>query len=220
MSLFVHGRLGHFLMDEAQPEGEPAGGATPPASEPVAPPAQPPAAEPPAQPEAPKPVVPEAYAFSNLPEGYTLSPEQLAEATPLFKELGLTQEQAEKLMAFDAKRVLAASSPEAQEAAQVAALEAHNKQVDEWVGSLKSDAEFGGAKFDENVKIAQKAMEAYGSPELTKLMDESGMGSHPLVVKFMHKVGMELGEGKLHRSTTEQPSDKDWAQRMYPGLNP
>lgn len=163
-----------------------------------------------------KPVVPEAYAFSNLPEGYTLSPEQLAEATPLFKKLGLTQEQADELMAFDAKRALAANSPEAQEAAQAAAVEAFNKQVDEWVGTLKADPQFGGAKFDENVAVAQKAMAAYGSPELTAMLDESGLGSHPEFVRLMHRVGKELGEGKLHRTTTEQPSERSLADRMYP----
>lgn len=163
---------------------------------------------------------PEAYAFSNLPEGYALSETDLAGITPLFKELGLTQEQADKLVAYDAQRQLAANSPEAQEAAQAQALEAHNKQVDEWVGSLRNDPEFGGAKFDANVATAQKAMTAYGSPELTELLDESGLGSHPLFVKLMHKIGQDLGEGQLHRTTTEQPGDKSWAQRMYPDLNP
>ncbi len=176
-----------------------------------------PAAEPaPAAPAEPaKPATPEAYQLS-YPEGYQLDESVLGQATGMFKELGLTQEQAQKLVEFDAQRMAQANSPQAQEAAQAAALEAHNKQVDGWVDSLKSDNEFGGAKFEENVGIAQKAMTSYGSPELTQLLDETGLGSHPLFVKLMHKVGRDLGEGSLHRTTTEQPAERSLAERMYP----
>ena len=136
MNLFIHGRLGHFLMNEAGADGSQAGGAA--------------AATTSAEPQstilggdqgaqgqqqqqagdanqqtqegqqqgqkqegegeqAQKPVVPEAYAFKELPEGYAMSEQQLAEVSPLFKELGLTQEQADKLVAFDATRALAAA---------------------------------------------------------------------------------------------------------------
>ncbi len=37
------------------------------------------------------------------------------------------------------------------------------------------------------------------------MLSESGLGTHPEVVRFFHKVGKELGEGKLHRTTTEVP---------------
>lgn len=220
MSLFVHSRLGHYLMNESNPDGGPAGGATPPASDPAAPPSQPPAADPaqaPQQPPAekpadpPAPVVPEAYAFSNLPDGYSISDEQLAAFSPVLKELGLTQEQADKLVAFDAQRSLAA-----QEASQQQAVEFRNKQVGEWETALRNDAAFGGANFDANVAIAQQALTAYGSPELSAMLSESGLGTHPEVVRFFHKVGKELAEGKLHRTTTEVPSEKSLAQRMYP----
>ena len=209
MNMFVHRALGHFLMDESNPDGGPAGGATPPASDPAAPPSQPPAVDPaqaPQQPpaqapaEPPAPVVPEAYAFANLPDGYSISEEQLAALSPVLKELGLTQEQADKLVAFDAQRTL-----QAQEASQQQAVEFRNKQVGEWETALRNDATFGGANFDANVAVAQQALAAYGTPELSAMLSESGLGTHPEVVRFFHKVGKELGEGQLHRTTTEVP---------------
>ncbi|MGH8464566.1 MAG: hypothetical protein ACRER5_10500, partial [Pseudomonas sp.] len=148
------------------------------------------------------PAVPEAYAFSNLPEGYAISDEQLAAFSPVLKELGLTQEQADKLVAFDAQRSLAS-----QEAQQQAAVDFRNKQVGEWETALKSDATFGGANFDANVAIAQQALTDFGTPELTTMLKESGLGSHPEVVRFFHKVGQQLGEGKLHRTSTEVPKE-------------
>ncbi|KPM64026.1 peptidase [Pseudomonas putida] len=147
-----------------------------------------------------KPAVPEAYAFSNLPEGYSISEEQLANVTPLFKELNLTQEQADKLMQFDAQRSLAA-----QEASQQQAVEFRNKQVGEWETALRSDADFGGANFEANVAVAQQFLTDFGSPELSAFLAESGLGSHPEVVRMFHKAGKELGEGKLHRTSTEIP---------------
>lgn len=212
MNMFVHRALGHFLMNESNPDGGPAGGATPPASDPAAPPSQPPAADPaqtPQQPpaqapaEPPAPVVPEAYAFANLPEGYSISEEQLAAFSPVLKELGLTQEQADKLVAFDAQRSLAA-----QEASQQQAVEFRNKQVGEWETALRGDAEFGGANFDANVAVAKQFLTDFGTPELSAFLAESGLGSHPEVIRLFHKAGKELGEGKLHRTTTEVPKSE------------
>ncbi|GLO24245.1 hypothetical protein [Pseudomonas putida] len=207
MNMFVHRALGHFLMDESNPDGGPAGGATPPASDPAAPPSQPPAdpaqaQQPPAQAQAepPAPVVPEAYAFANLPEGYSISEEQLAAFSPVLKELGLTQEQADKLVAFDAQRTL-----QAQEASQQQAVEFRNQQVGEWETALRSDAAFGGANFDANVAVAKQFLTDFGTPELSAFLAESGLGSHPEVVRLFHKAGKELGEGSLHRTTTEVP---------------
>lgn len=152
------------------------------------------------QEQAAKPAVPEAYAFSNLPDGYSISDEQLAAFSPVLKELGLTQEQADKLVAFDAQRSLAA-----QEASQQQAVEFRNKQVGEWETTLRNDAAFGGANFDANVAVAQQFLTDFGSPELSAFLAESGLGSHPEVVRMFHRAGKELGEGKLHRTTTEIP---------------
>lgn len=210
MNLFIHGRLGHFLMNEAGADGGQGGGAA--------------AATTSAEPQsnilggdqgaqgqqqqqgqegqqqagekkegegeqAQKPVAPEAYTFKDLPEGYSISEQQLAEVTPLFKELNLTQEQADKLMAFDAKRALAAEQ---------AGLEQRQGLVTGWEKSLREDATFGGANFDANVGVAQKALAQFGTPELSTMLKESGLGSHPEVVRLFHRIGQQLAEGQLH----------------------
>ncbi|WP_060545729.1 hypothetical protein [Pseudomonas sp. NBRC 111136] len=216
MNLFIHGRLGHFLMNEAGADGSQGGGAATAAT----------SAEPQSNilggdqgaqgqqqqqtgdaaqqtqegqqqgqkqegegEQAQKPVVPEAYAFKDLPEGYAMSDQQLAEVSPLFKELGLTQEQADKLVAFDAKRALAAEQ---------AGLEQRQGLVTGWEKSLREDAAFGGANFDANVGVAQKALAQFGTPELSTMLKESGLGSHPEVVRLFHRIGPQLAEGQLH----------------------
>lgn len=207
MNIFIHGRLGHFLMNEAGADGADADGAatTQATGEPQsnilggAPAAQQGQQAPEDQQQgqktegegdqAQKPVVPEAYTFAELPEGYELSAEQLAEVTPLLKELNLTQEQANKLVAFDAQRELAAEQ---------AGLQQRQGLVTGWEKSLRDDADFGGANFDANVGVAQKALAQFGTPELSTMLKESGLGSHPEVVRLFHRIGQQLAEGQLH----------------------
>lgn len=169
--------------------------------------------QPAAETEATKPAVPEQYTFSDLPEGYALDESSLTEWSGVFKELGLTQEQAQKLVAMDAKRQLAANSPEA---AQAAAVESRNQQVTQWESALKADKELGGSNFESVVGIAKEAQAQFGTPELKAMLAESGLGSHPEVVRFFHKVGKQLSEGQLHRTTSEQPAERSLAERMYP----
>ena len=216
MNLFIHGRLGHFLMNEAGADGGQGGGAAA-ATTSVEPQSNILGGDQGAQgqqqqqagdsaqqaqegqqqgqkqegegEQSQKPVVPETYAFNDLPEGYAMTDEQLAEVSPLFKDLGLTQEQADKLVAFDAKRALAAEK---------AGLEQRQGLVTGWEKSLREDATFGGANFDANVGVAQKALAQFGTPELSTMLKESGLGSHPEVVRLFHRIGQQLAEGQLH----------------------
>lgn len=219
MSLFIHGRLGHFLMNEAGADGADAGGGATPAGgaedqQAAAPAADtilgaPPAGEQGADPtkaegeqnktddQAAKPVVPEKYAFENLPEGYELDEAATAEWSGVFKELGFTQEQVDKLVAMDAKRrqgMVQAYQQQMQQHRQ--------QQLGEWASELQADPEFGGAKFEANVAIAQRALGEFGTPELSKALAETGMGSHPEVVRLFHRIGQQLAEGQLSRSGT------------------
>ncbi|MGG6879734.1 UNVERIFIED_CONTAM: hypothetical protein P3D01_32835, partial [Pseudomonas aeruginosa] len=94
--------------------------------------------------------------------------------------------------------------------------EFRNQQVSKWESELKQDAAFGGANFEANVTVAKQFLADYGTPELSAFLAESGLGSHPEVVRLFHKAGKELGEGKLHRTTTEVPTERSLAERMYP----
>ncbi len=214
MSLFVHGRLGHFLMNEASTDGSQSGTATTTASgtesatseaqasqQQAAEQGQQQQAQ--AQQQEQKPAVPDAYKFESLPEGYDFSAEAQAEWSGVFKELGLTQEQASKLVEMDAKRQASGA-----QASEQAAIEFRNQQVSKWESELKQDAAFGGANFEANVTVAKQFLADYGTPELSAFLAESGLGSHPEVVRLFHKAGKELGEGKLHRTTTEVPKQE------------
>ena len=64
-----------------------------------------------------------------------------------------------------------------------------------WVEQAKADQELDDHRgFDCNLKTAQRTLEHFGTPELTALLDESGLGDHPELIRFALRVGRRLGE--------------------------
>lgn len=74
-------------------------------------------------------------------------------------------------------------------------------QADQQVLELKKEF---GVRFDEEVKNARKALDAYTDKSFRQYMDESGLGNHPALVKAFAKIGRELAEDKLVQSETAQ----------------
>lgn len=58
-----------------------------------------------------------------------------------------------------------------------------------WETEARSDADIGGDKYDASVKAAVKGLTAFGSPGLVEVLNDSGLGSHPEVIKAFAKVG-------------------------------
>lgn len=129
--------------------------------------------------------VPENYADFNLPEGLSISDEYLQEIAPVFKELGLTQEQAQKVIDVHTQRA---------QAGEEARSEAFNQVKQEWLDAAKADKEIGGEAFDENVASAQLALKQFGSDGLKQVLRDYGIGNHPEVIRVFTKVGKLLKE--------------------------
>ncbi|MGO1171213.1 MAG: peptidase [Serratia liquefaciens] len=127
-----------------------------------------------------KPAAPEKYEFA-APEGQELDANALSVFEPIAKELGLTQEQAQKLVDI---------YPQIQQ--QQA--EAWSKQVADWGEQVKADKEIGGDKFTASVGLAQRALDQFGNPELREYLQASGLGNHPALVRFCAKVGKSMAE--------------------------
>lgn len=127
-----------------------------------------------------KPASPEKYEFA-APEGQELDANALSVFEPIAKELGLTQEQAQKLVDI---------YPQIQQ--QQA--EAWSKQIAEWGEQVKADKEIGGDKFTASVGLAQRALDQFGNPELREYLQVSGLGNHPALVRFCTKVGKSMAE--------------------------
>lgn len=130
--------------------------------------------------------VPEDGKYSlKMPDGVELDGE-LAEALgPEFKELGLTNGQAQKLVdkyiAIQQQRAASQS-------------EGFAKVVEGWANDAKKDPEIGGAKWDASVAAAQRAVNRLGTPALKEYLNASGGGNHPELIRFMAKAGAMIAE--------------------------
>lgn len=151
--------------------------------------------------------VPDTYADFAMPDGVTVDSALLNEATPLFKELGLNQEQAQKLVDFQAKQAQASSQSN---------VDAFNQLMNDWQEQSRNDKEFGGDKFEENVGIARSAIDKFGTPELKQLLEEHGVGNHPEVIRFMINVGKLTSEDVPGGSNTPPTGAQDRASLLYP----
>lgn len=149
----------------------------------------------------------EAYADFTVPEGMELDSALLEQAAPLFKELGLNQEQAQKLVDFQAQQV---------QAGQQGQMDAFNQLKNDWVEQAKNDSEIGGDKFDESVGIAKEALSKFGNEGLTKLLNDFGVGNHPDVIRFMAKVGRLTKEDNPDDSGNPVGKPKDRVSILYP----
>ncbi len=150
---------------------------------------------------------PDTYADFAMPEGVEVDTALLAEATPLFKELGLTQEQAQKLVDFQAQQIQAGSQKQ---------VDAFNQLMNDWQEQSKNDKEFGGDKFEENIKIAQSAVDKFGTPELKQLLESHGVGNHPELIRFMVKVGKLTKEDVPGGNNNPTSKAQDTVSLLYP----
>jgi hypothetical protein len=156
--------------------------------------------------ETPAAKAPEKYEFK-APEGQALAPEVMTEFSKVAKEMDLSQDQAQKLVDSVAPQMMQA---------QLAAFE---KQKSEWTESAKSDKEFGGEKLNENLGVARKALETFGTPELTKLLNDTGLGNHPEIIRAFYKAGKQISPATFVQGGKAQTSlNSTAASKLYPDM--
>jgi hypothetical protein len=100
-------------------------------------------------------------------------------------QLGLTQDQAANMLQLYA----------AVEEEQTKASDKQN--ADFAVESQINLKREWGTNYDSNIDMAQRAFAQFASPEFSKLMDETGLGNHPELLKAFSKVGQMLGDDQL-----------------------
>lgn len=132
-----------------------------------------------------KPIVPEKYDFK-LPEGVTLDEGLLGDVTPVFKELGISQEGAQKLADAYLKNLSKQS-----EAQSERTMSAYKEVVEGWKADTKKEL---GADADKSLSFAAKAINKFGNDKLREMMNETGVGNHPELVKFFIAVGKSVSE--------------------------
>ena len=111
-----------------------------------------------------------------------LDPEVLTAFGEVAKELNLPQEAAQK--------VLDKVAPVMQERQAKAA-----EQVRlDWANESQSDKEFGGESLNDNLTVAKQSLDAFGTDALKSLLQDTGLGNHPEIIRFMYRAGKAISE--------------------------
>ena len=81
-----------------------------------------------------------------------------------------------------------------------------------------ADKDIGGDKLAENLSVARKALETFGTPELRDVLNATGFGNHPAVIKAFYKIGQAISEDRFVTGGAKGP-ETDMAKRMFPSMN-
>lgn len=148
---------------------------------------------------------PEKYEF-RAQEGHEFDPTVIGKFSEAAKAANLTQDQAQAFL-----DTMAPALAERQ-------VEQLNALKSGWADAAKADKEFGGEKLGENLGVAKKALDEFGSPELKTLLNESGLGNHPEVIRFFYKTGKAISEDSYVGGKKTGSEVKDPAKVLYPDM--
>lgn len=243
MSAFVHGRLGHYLMNEAGADGGDAGGgaaapaadgaqAAPPAAAPaqsgsllgdMAKPAdggEQPAADggdgKPAEGEQdPASQVPESYQFT-MPEGEELDEAAAPLVQELFKDLGLPQEKAQEVLnkLLEIDKARQPTQEQIQQHYEQQAADLNKS----WADECRKLPDIGGDNFEKTLETCSKVMVKFASPELRNFLTYSALGSNPEFVKFVHAIGSAMSQDTLEHGGDAGKGPRSIEQKLWPAL--
>ena len=147
--------------------------------------------------------VPESYEAFTDAQGNPVSNDDFKSFTEAAKSVGLSQENAQKMFTamygeadnYVRRRTQEFAAP--------------------WAEQSKADPEFGGANFNQNMGQIATAYKQFATPELKQLLDASGLGNHPEVMRLFYRVGKALSQdtGVRAQGAPEQQ------HRMFPKSN-
>nr|DAK58873.1 MAG TPA: putative protease [Caudoviricetes sp.] len=97
----------------------------------------------------------------------------------------------------------------------------HEQQVQAWEEASRNDPDFGGEKLNENLAIANRALEAYDpNGTIRAMLAETGYGNHPDLIRFMLAIGRDLAPDRMVSGGHNSGGDARAQFPNTPGLNP
>lgn len=137
------------------------------------------------KPPAPPPGVPEKYDLK-LPKDSLVPEAALVKIADLARQRGFTNEQAQAFVeqhsALYAEHVTAESQAQA----------AHFTQLqDSWKANIAKDPVLGGERLGESMEVVKRFVDKRFSPELKKLLVDSGLHNNDHVFRFLYAMGKD-----------------------------
>jgi len=170
-----------------------------------------------------EPAPPPVYDPFNLPEGVTLDKERSDKFTNILAELETTgkvnhtlvQQFGQKAVDFHLEEVKRVT-----EEIQDMYKKTWERQKTEWKDSFLKDLEMGGNRFQTTIDSALTFIRTHGGTseqqtEFRNLMEESGLGNHPAMIRLLANAGRAMAEGKPLAAQRPVPATKSRIETMY-----
>lgn len=85
----------------------------------------------------------------------------------------------------------------------------------DWQKSIINDKEFGGANYSKSIADAKRALIAYDTDgHVRKMLDETGYGNHPEIIKVFARAGANLREDNILKAKA-QSAEKPLSERFF-----
>lgn len=149
---------------------------------------------------------PVAYEFKTA-DGEVVNDDNTQIVSTLARELKLSNEQAQKLweMGLGEKGAVAQIN-------QRAILNLNHQ----WAEEIKQDAQLGGSNLTTTRHNVGKAI-SYADDDLKTFLQQSGLGNFPPLVRYLNRIGKQLGSDMSFVSgkPTDAPKQEDWLSKLY-----
>lgn len=152
------------------------------------------------------------FAVLKAPEGF--DPAALPKIIELAKAYDIKPEKAQKLLdETHARQVQAKKDMDA----------ALAKQKADWHEAIKADKDYGGEKFQASLQRAQKVVgeiDTRIAPGIKQLLNDSGYGEHPAVVRLFNYLGQANREDTFAAGGDNAAGEKPLEDVLYPKTKP
>lgn len=124
------------------------------------------------------------------------------------KENNLTKDAAQKILNDKAQAIVDFKKSQQDD---------FNKKKVEWLEHAKADKEIGGEQLNQSVTMANRFLDEYAPKELRQVLDDTGLGNHPLLIKTFARAQKKMSNDSLVQAPKSQAAKTvaDW-DLFYP----
>ena len=143
------------------------------------------------------------YAAIVLPENSPISQDALAAFKQMATQVNLPAKALGQWLSYEENRL------------QTAADQAQKSQQEQLKNWARQTQETFGPQWQEEVSKAVRAADAFGGPQLRQLLEETGLGNHPVMVRTFHAVAQRICEDVTPGGASNATTDKTFTQALY-----
>lgn len=139
------------------------------------------------------------YGDFEMPDGVKVAEAELATFKQIAKKHGLSKEAAHEIVAIQAGMV--------------------KKQIEEFARFQQELKDQCVEKFGDKLESARvdaaRALDKFGGEELRKVLDDFGMGNHPVLLEAFAKIGREVAEDTTVVANSKKTGDVTLEEALY-----